>query len=261
MSSSRTAALRSLRCFRARPTAARPQLRFQFGRRSYASGGHEAKQSGGDAVWAAGAIAITVPSVWYLWPSGEDAHHGGHGDAHSKKHGEEPEEESKDEGEDSKTADAREKAEVKSEGEEKPAESEDKDADSEKSEDSDSEEEGKDANTPDTSDDEGQTNTRKSTPDAKGGNKVRLESNKGIKQGEVAQEGGEGEPSDKVSASKPAGGTNTQSGKQEGLSNTDTKHSLDVSNDPSISKKGEGIPDSAKAKGTVDPKRSQPEGK
>lgn len=57
--------------------------------------------------------------------------------------------------------------------------------------------------------------------------------------------------------SKPAAGDNTQSGKQEGLSNTDTKHSTDIANDPSKSKKSEGGPDTAKVKGTVDPKRSQ----
>ena len=57
--------------------------------------------------------------------------------------------------------------------------------------------------------------------------------------------------------SKPAGSKNTQSGKQEGLSNTDTKHSTDLTNDPEKSKKGEGTPESAKAKGTVKPSRPQ----
>ena len=47
----------------------------------------------------------------------------------------------------------------------------------------------------------------------------------------------------------------TQSGKQEGLSNTDTKHSTDIANDPDKSKKGEGAPETAKSKGTVDPTR------
>ena len=32
----------------------------------------------------------------------------------------------------------------------------------------------------------------------------------------------------------------TQSGKQEGLSNTDTKHSTNIADDPEKSKKGEG---------------------
>lgn len=57
--------------------------------------------------------------------------------------------------------------------------------------------------------------------------------------------------------SKEAGNQNTQSGKQEGLTNTDTKHSYDITNDPTKSKKAEGGPDTAKLKGTVDPKRGQ----
>ena len=50
---------------------------------------------------------------------------------------------------------------------------------------------------------------------------------------------------------------NTQSGKQEGLSNTDTKHSTNIADDPEKSKKGEGAPETAKSKGTVDPGRPQ----
>lgn len=47
------------------------------------------------------------------------------------------------------------------------------------------------------------------------------------------------------------------SGKQEGLSNTDTKHSYDLDKDSERSKKGEGQAETSKVKGTVDPKRSQ----
>lgn len=50
---------------------------------------------------------------------------------------------------------------------------------------------------------------------------------------------------------------NTQSGKQEGLSNKDTKHSTDIVNNPDKSTKGSGAPDTAKEKGTVDPSRPQ----
>lgn len=57
-------------------------------------------------------------------------------------------------------------------------------------------------------------------------------------------------------ASKPAGSFNKQSGKQEGLSNTDTKHSTDIANDPEKSKKSTGGPDTAKEKGTVDSRAS-----
>lgn len=53
----------------------------------------------------------------------------------------------------------------------------------------------------------------------------------------------------------PAASQNKQSGKQEGLSNTDTKHSTDPSKDPGKAKKADGTPDTSKEKGTVDPKR------
>jgi len=240
MAFSRAAALRS--CVRSiRPTIARPQLFRQVARRGYASGGHGSAKSGGDAIWAAGAVGVTVPTCWYLLSNAPDTSHGhddhgdSHGESHGEEHEEEPKEESKEEGE--KSEDAEEKGE-----------------ESEKSEDSDSEDGTKDADTPDTSDDEGEDdssdakNTKKTSPDAKGGIKKKLESNKGAKAGETGAE---------TSTSKPAGSQNTQSGKQEGLSNTDTKHSTDITNDKSKSKKGEGVPESAKAKGTVDPKRPQ----
>ena len=44
------------------------------------------------------------------------------------------------------------------------------------------------------------------------------------------------------------------SGKQAGLSNTDTKHSTDVAADEEKSSKSDGSPETAKAKGTVDPR-------
>jgi hypothetical protein len=114
----------------------------------------------------------------------------------------------------------------------------------------------------------------KSIPDAKGGSKKRIESDKGIKQGEDVKESEDSQGvEDKVcdahfanecnsdvlqaASSKPAGSSNTQSGKQEGLSNTDTKHPSDPTNSTAQSKKGEGTPESSKAKGTVDSSRPQ----
>ncbi|TVY17827.1 hypothetical protein LARI1_G004794 [Lachnellula arida] len=236
----------------ARPTVVRSQLSRQIARRTYASGGHGSAKSGGDAVCcfnyqhdvirAATSIAITAPILWYLLQNGPDTSHGhdDHGDAHGTKH---EEEESKDE-------DSEEKSEEKSDDGEDKAD----DKESEKSEESESDGEDKGADTPDTSDDEGEakdTNTRKSIPDAKGGSKARLESNKSIKQGEGDS------PEDQSATSGPAGSQNTQSGKQEGLSNTDTKHSTDITNNPDKSSKGEGVPETAKTKGPVDPNRPQ----
>ena len=236
-------------------------------------------------------MAVTIPSVYYLMQPQIDRYqhpekygHGGHGshDEHDE-HGEEAgDEKSEDEGEGGE----------KEEGE---------------SEDSGSESEGE--GTPDTSDNEGSENTeyvkdsgeevegvqfkgatsggtedgqqgdtRKHIPDAKGYNKLRIESHYGGKQGEAQEP--EQDPSNgdmvritpqsdafvkdhfanvasQAAASKPVGDKTTQSGKQEGLSNTDTKHSTDITKNPEKSSKGEGGPETAKNKGTVDPQRPQ----
>jgi hypothetical protein len=220
----------------------------QIGRRGYASGGHESTKAGGDAVWAAGAIAVTVPTCWYLLQNAPEPAHGheGHSDDRSKAH----DEESKDEGEE-KSDDGEEKEEFK-----------DVDKDIGKSENSDSDDESKDL---DTSDDEGKGetkesktgDTRKHIPDAKGGAKKRIESEKGMNQDERVQQSGDEESKDKPAASKPAGSQSLQLGKQEGLSNTNSKHSTDIANNPEKSTKGEGTPETAKSKGTVDPKPPQ----
>jgi hypothetical protein len=169
----------------ARPSStsvARPQVWRHIGRRSYASHGHESKKASSDLPWyvklepprdfhqtsfdrilhrAFGALAVTVPSCWYLLQSGPDSHgHGdhGHGDAHGKGHGEEKH------GKESKH------------GPNAAAESKEDDKDSEKSDESDSGDEGKDAETPDTSDDEDDGKSKDSGKDDE-------TSDKGKKQG------------------------------------------------------------------------------
>jgi len=94
---------------------------------------------------AAGAVAVTIPSCWWLLSGSEDASHGhdDHGDSHGKSHikeepKEEPKEESKDEPEEKSEEKSEEKPEDSSE------KSEDKDGDSEKSDDSGSDDEAKD---------------------------------------------------------------------------------------------------------------------
>ena len=57
--------------------------------------------------------------------------------------------------------------------------------------------------------------------------------------------------------SKTPGSMNSQSGKQAGLSNTDTKHSTDITKSPEKSTKADGGPETAKSQGTVDPSRPQ----
>ncbi|KAI9698792.1 MAG: hypothetical protein M1836_003902 [Candelina mexicana] len=99
-----------------------------------------------------------------------------------------------------------------------------------------------------------QGDTRKHIPDAKGGAKKRIESDYGLKQG-VSDKVKATDPTgtvqkDQAAAAKPPTSHNEQSGKQEGVSNTDTKHSTDVTNNPNESRKGEGTPETSKSKGT-----------
>merc|ERR1712072_665219 len=100
MAFSRVSMLRS--CIRAaRPTASRPQIFRQIARRGYASGGHESAKAGGDAIWAAGAVAVTAPACWWILSNSPDTSHGhgdhgGHGKEHEEEHKDEAEEESKD---------------------------------------------------------------------------------------------------------------------------------------------------------------------
>ncbi|KAI9793097.1 MAG: hypothetical protein M1816_000995 [Peltula sp. TS41687] len=103
--------------------------------------------------------------------------------------------------------------------------------------------------------------TRKHIPDAKGAAKKRIESEYGHRQG---AEESDIPPAtdfvqDKPATSKPAGGQHTMSGKQEGVSNTDTKFPVDLMRDHPTPHKGEGTPETAKSKGTIDPHRPQPE--
>ncbi|KAI9892874.1 MAG: hypothetical protein M1814_001033 [Vezdaea aestivalis] len=88
---------------------------------------------------------------------------------------------------------------------------------------------------------------KESEPSSKsGGEKKESESSSGSDGKDSIPEG------DKANTgTREAGGLNTQSGKQEGLSNADTKHSTQPHEDPGKSKKGEGVTETAKLKGTV----------
>lgn len=256
----------------------------QVQRRTYASGGdHGEFKAGSDLPWAITSTVVTVPCIWYLWPPSKKKNDHGHG--HDEHKGQ------KANGE----ASGSEGEEHSSEGEEAGDAGEDATAKQEEKEDEKSEsgsesEEGQ-QDTPETSDDESsdvphekegggnvegvqfkgatkggtregeQGDTRKHVPDAKGGSKKRIESDYGIVQGAAQDDDAtvqeSGNVQDQPAASKPAGGQSIQSGKQEGISNTDTKHSTDITNDPEKSTKGEGTPETSKSKGTVDPSRPQ----
>ncbi|KAK4546433.1 hypothetical protein LTR36_002110 [Oleoguttula mirabilis] len=108
----RVRALRSLQSSlrhtgaRATPRVSAPaRTQLAVGRR-YASGesGHGHAEPGSDLPWLAGAIAVTIPSCWFLWPStshADSGHHGGHdehAEEHEEKEEEAPEEEAPQEG-------------------------------------------------------------------------------------------------------------------------------------------------------------------
>lgn len=236
----------------------------------------------GDLPWAIVSLAVTLPSVYYLMQPQieriqhpEKHGHGGHGE--HEEHNEHDEEGDSNEdggsgegkGEDS--SESGEEASKEGEGDEASSD----DPSSQDAEQGTSDEEGsanaihekeggqdvegvqfKGATSGGTKEGE-QGDTRKHIPDAKGFNKKRIESHYGEKQGEAQNP--EQDPSDKdlAAASKPVGDMTTQSGKQEGLANTDTKHSTNITDNPGKSTKGEGIPETAKSKGTVDPQRPQ----
>jgi hypothetical protein len=67
--------------------------------------------------------------------------------------------------------------------------------------------------------------------------------------------------SDKPDPRKPSKSSNEMSGKQEALSNSDTRHSSEIDKQDEKSKKGEGVAESAKLKGTVSTDRPQAENK
>ncbi|KAI9825922.1 MAG: hypothetical protein M1819_000441 [Sarea resinae] len=247
----RVAAFRSVlraQSVRAPRTPTFSQFTRQIGRRSYATeGGHHTKQASSDLPWAVGAAVVTLPSVFYLISSGES--HGiapakvvkpqGHGHGH-----EEPSEESEG------------SEEVQSEPEPEP---EPESAPEPESSESESEGEGQD--TPDTSDDDSsddKSGTKEHLDDAKGVGKKRINSSLAKSQGadEPTQEPEGRSSEDKPATSKPVV-KGEMSGKQAGLTTTDTKHSTDITNDPNKSKKGEGVPETAKVKGTVSPDRPQ----
>jgi len=229
-----------------RPILSKPQRWQRIGQRGYASSDHGTATTSSDLPWQIGALVSTGAGCAWLLSGEQPKPHGDHGDHHGEEHEEHEEEsaEAKEDGDSEKPED----------GEQEPKE----EAKEESKEDSTGDDSGSDsgADTPDTSDDEGDNNTRKSIPDAKGGNKKRIESNNAIKQGEE-QDTAESSIKDKPATSKEPGDKNTMSGKQEGLSNTDTKHSTDITNTEEKSTKGEGVPETAKVKGTVDPNRPQ----
>ena len=206
-----------------------------------------------------GAIAVTIPTCWFLWPSASHADSGHHGDheEHAESHDEEGEHAEAEDEKPAEEAEPAEEPESKDEPAElaEPAESSDEPAkpsgsegesqpattDPNKASSKDEEAESKEtpASGGDTDDAQfkgkmnsgssGNDDTRKSEPDSKGGYKKRIDS---------------GLANDL---------TGSDAGQQAGMSNTQTTHSTKPHEDPEKSKKGDGTTETAKQMGPVDP--------
>ncbi|KAL9612482.1 MAG: hypothetical protein Q9167_002913 [Letrouitia subvulpina] len=215
-------------------------------RRAYADqGGQSTHKSGSDLPWAIASGVVTIPTLIYLLRQGPlkdrsndhgDGEHGGHGKADGE--AQENTEDGQESGEDTNADSA--------------AEGGTKEGDSGSDGDADK---GGTKTPSETSDDnkttsEGGDEQDKATPD-------NSNSEAGVEGEDSTNDGEEGDTGDgdKPAPTKPAGSYNTQSGKQEGISNMDTHHSTDIHNNPEKSKKGEGVAETAKLKGTVDPQR------
>ncbi|KAK4981379.1 hypothetical protein LTR66_010034, partial [Elasticomyces elasticus] len=85
-------------------------------------------------------------------------------------------------------------------------------------------------------------------PDSKGAFKKRIDSGYGKDLGATDDKN--------ASANTTDSGDDDMQAKQKGLSNTVTRHSVDIGRDPEKSKKGDGTPETAKTMGTVDPSSS-----
>lgn len=111
--------------------------------------------------------------------------------------------------------------------------------------------------TSDGDDENKQGDTRKVEDDSKGGKKLRIDSDSAKDLGAGPEKRSDG--SDSAATNKEIdtskGGESDISSKQAGLSTTATKHSTDIGSDPEKSKKGEGVPETAKSSGTVSTNR------
>lgn len=238
--------------------------------RRYASTHGAAQQARGDLPWLIGSVGVTIPGVWYFLQSTPHEH--GKPGEHDEKNQHEAQKANK-------VSDAEGVSE--NEGKTLP-EQQGKDNEMEKDN---NQPEGEEAtkdeahmvDTPDNkgdpegvgfkgptkqSPDKKMDDTREHIPDAKGGAKKRINSGYGQPLGKDENneersddEAGNVSDKDKALSAKKPGGQGSISGKQQGLSNTDTKHpsAADVSGDKST--KGEGTVETAKVKGTVKPDR------
>ncbi|KAF3031773.1 hypothetical protein E8E12_002178 [Didymella heteroderae] len=264
MSFIRSTALRASSVARAaRPAvrAAQP-LRQNIQRRTYASGhGHsEAKSS--DVPWMAAAVAGTVGGLYVVFS--QDFGHGGHDDHDEhveKANNKELQEKANEEAPALQKEKFNSKQTAKQEAEENDA----TDVNAPKIEKKDANEEdmSKDA---DEKNDGGPTDYSKHSESPEKAAEDKKKEHKEAKASssqEKTDDEAEASPdkSDKPSPRKEPKSFNEMSGKQQGMSNDDTHHSSQISEQDEKSKKGEGVAETAKLKGTVSTDRPPAENK
>jgi len=240
---------RSARTIRTRTSQQCLRLPQQTGRRGYASATETIKKAGGDAPWAISALAVTIGGT-YLALQPRD---GGHHDEHHDDHGEDKHEETEDSGvEEKEEGGEEEKPSEPTEDTKSDSENQEKAEDSEATKKDDSEEPKDDSAEPkeDSSEDKSDVSNKgpsktveqnTKTEDDAMGKKKRIDSSAGKTLGEGSSSG-EGDGMGK---------------KQDGYTNTDTKHSEDIVSSDEKSNKAEGTAETAKLKGTVQPDRPQ----
>ncbi|KAF2835380.1 hypothetical protein M501DRAFT_450592 [Patellaria atrata CBS 101060] len=230
-------------------------------RRSYASATESAKKTASsDLPWLLGSVAVTIPGTWWVLSSHDKGNHphGGYGTKQQEEQepakeqaeeigGEAVQEVAEKKGNPSAKASAKREKEAFGEGEEKeePRETPENKGDTE----------GVDFKGKTKSD--APDDHRKLESTGQGANKLRIDSGQGENLG-ANDSVREGETGSKADAGPVK---NQMSDKQSGVSTSDTRHSVDIQSDPKKSSKGEGAPETAKVKGSVDPARPQADNK
>ncbi|KAF2627363.1 hypothetical protein BU25DRAFT_421794 [Macroventuria anomochaeta] len=238
MSFIRSTVLRASSVARAARPAVRvaQPLRQSIQRRTYASGHSHSEAKSSDVPWMAAAVASTVGGLYIIL--NQDLSHGGHDD-HAEKHEEAEEEAPKDESTDQTNVEA---------PKEEKSDANAKDSSKDESEKTDGQEEGKHS---------------ESREKAAEGKKAEHKEAKAQASQEKQDDEAVASPdkSDKPDPRKEPKSFNETSGKQQGMSNDDTHHTSQISKHPEKSKKGEGVAETAKLKGTVSTDRPGAENK
>ncbi|PVH99148.1 hypothetical protein DM02DRAFT_672879 [Periconia macrospinosa] len=211
-------------------------------RRSYASAhGSDSSAKKSDLPWAISAVAGTALGLYVVM--GQDTgHHEEHHDEAHDKHAEESHEEAPEKEEEK----PEEKADEKSE--DQPEEKSEEKAEEKSEEKAEEKADEKSEEKPEEKTEE------KSEPEPESKSEEK-------KEDKVVASSKSPDETDPPHPAKPPKSTNEMSGKQEGFSNSDTKHTDPIDNQPGKSKKGEGFAESAKVKGTVSTDRPPVENK